>query len=49
MLLNLYINAKIEELMNNKAIIRNRLKINATINNAKIFKKIQEDYGSFHG
>jgi len=43
-----YDDAKIEELMNNKAIIRNRLKINATINNAKIFKKIQEDYGSFH-
>mgnify|MGYP002588545072 CR=1 FL=1 len=29
-------------------IIRNKLKINATINNSKIFKKIQNEYGTFH-
>ena len=39
---------KIEELLNNKEIIRNKLKINASINNSKIFKKIVEEYGSFH-
>ena len=34
-------------LLNNKGIIRNKLKIKAAINNAKIFKKIQKEYGSF--
>ena len=29
-------------------IIRNKLKINATINNSKIFKKIQQEYGTFY-
>ena len=38
---------KIRELMDNKNIIRNRLKIKASINNSKIFKKIQKEYGSF--
>ena len=38
---------KIEELMSNEGIIRNRLKINAAINNAKLFLDIQEKYGSF--
>ena len=36
-----------DELKNEK-IIRNKLKINATINNSKIFKKIQNEYGTFH-
>lgn len=39
---------KINELLNNKNIIRNKLKIKASINNAKIFKKIQKEYKSFH-
>ena len=38
---------KIKELQNNEGIIRNKLKIKATINNSKIFKQIQEEYGSF--
>ncbi len=38
---------KIDDLMQNKEIIRNRLKINAAINNAKIFKEIQKEFGSF--
>lgn len=42
-----YDEKKIEELKNNKDIIRNRLKINAAINNAKIYKDIIEEYGSF--
>lgn len=42
-----YDEKKIEELRNNKNIIRNKLKINATINNSKIFKEIQKEYGTF--
>ena len=38
---------EINKLLNNKGIIRNKLKIIAAINNAKIFKKIQKEYGSF--
>ena len=43
-----YDDEKIIELLNNKEIIRNRLKINASINNSKIFKNIMEEYGSFY-
>ena len=39
---------KIQELLNNKGIIRNKLKINAAINNSKIFKNIVKEFGSFH-
>ncbi len=38
---------KINELLNNKDIIRNKLKIKASINNAKIFNSIKEEYDSF--
>lgn len=38
---------KINELINNQNIIRNKLKIQAAINNAKVFIKIQEEFGSF--
>lgn len=37
---------KINDLMNNPGLIRNRAKINATINNAKVFLEIQRTYGS---
>lgn len=43
-----YNNKKIEELLKNEKIIRNKLKINAAINNSKIFKEIQKEYGSFY-
>ena len=43
-----YNDKKINELLNNKNIIRNKLKIKASINNAKIFKKLQKEFGSFH-
>lgn len=39
---------KIEELSNNPNIIRNKLKIKASISNAKIFKSIQEEYQTFY-
>ena len=42
-----YDNNKIQKLLENRDIIR-KLKINATINNSKIFKNIQNEYGSFH-
>ena len=42
-----YDDKKIEELMNNKDIVRNRLKIKAAINNAKVFMDIKHEYGSF--
>lgn len=38
---------KIEELMQNKSIIRNRLKIRASISNSRIYKSIVNEYGSF--
>ncbi len=38
---------KINELLQNKNIIRSRGKINAAILNAKIFMNIQKEYGSF--
>lgn len=38
---------KILKLQNNKEIIRNKLKIRAAVNNAGIFLKIQNEYGSF--
>ncbi len=38
---------KIDELMMNAGIIRNKLKILATINNAQQFLKIQKEFGSF--
>ena len=39
---------KINELLSNKKIIRNKLKIKASINNAQIFKSITNEYGSFY-
>lgn len=38
---------KVEELMQNSGIIRNRLKILATINNAQKFMEVQHEFGTF--
>lgn len=38
---------KLSSLADNPMIIRNRLKINASVANARAFIKIQEDFGSF--
>ncbi len=43
----LYDDAKIEELMQDVGIIRNRLKITSAINNARHFLAIQQEFGSF--
>ena len=42
-----YDDAKMEELMQNEKIIRNRLKIRSAVINAQQFIKIQEEFGSF--
>ena len=43
-----YGDEKIEELLKNAGIIRNRLKINAVIYNARRVKEIQNEFGSFN-
>ena len=43
----LYDDGKIQQLLNNPEIIRNKLKVNAAIGNARAFLKIQLKYGSF--
>lgn len=42
-----YDDAKVQELLGNPGIIRNRLKILSAINNAKLFLDIQQEFGSF--
>ena len=42
-----YDEKKVQELLKNENIIRNKLKINAAINNSKIFKEIQNEYKTF--
>ncbi len=42
-----YTQDKIDELLNNAGIVRNKLKINAAISNAQAFIAIQQEYGSF--
>ena len=42
-----YSEDKVEELIQNTGIIRNRLKIHATINNAQKFMEVQKEFGSF--
>lgn len=42
-----YSDEKTEALMQDSGIIRNRLKIKATVNNAQRFMEVQEEFGSF--
>ena len=42
-----YGDKKIEALLGNKGIIRNRLKITSAINNAKRFLEVQKEFGTF--
>lgn len=37
----------VDKLLQDESIIRNKLKINSAINNAKMFLKIQDEFGSF--
>ncbi|MBQ4913065.1 DNA-3-methyladenine glycosylase I [Maribacter sp. MMG018] len=43
----LYNQEKIDALLQDPGIIRNKLKINSTVSNAVSFMKIQEEFGSF--
>ena len=43
-----YNDEKIEQLLSNEKIIRNKLKIKASINNSKIFRNLQKEYGTFY-
>jgi DNA-3-methyladenine glycosylase I len=42
-----YNQKKLDELAENSGIIRNKLKIKATVSNAQAFIKVQEEFGSF--
>lgn len=42
-----YDEKKVELLLKNEGIIRNRLKVKATVTNAQAFMKIQHEFGSF--
>ena len=42
-----YDEQKIEELLQNPGIIRNKLKVRGTVKNAQAFLQIQEEFGSF--
>ena len=43
-----YDDKKIDALLANPGIVRNKLKINAAIVNARAFLKVQQDFGSFN-
>ena len=45
--ISVYDNNKYESLLEDSGIIRNKLKIKATISNAQNFIKVQEEFGSF--
>ena len=42
-----FTDAKIEKLLLNPAIVRNRLKVKAAVNNARRFMEVQKEFGSF--
>ncbi len=42
-----YDESKYEELINNPDIVRNKLKVRATINNAQLFIELQKEFDSF--
>ncbi|MEJ2278962.1 MAG: DNA-3-methyladenine glycosylase I [Candidatus Lokiarchaeota archaeon] len=43
-----YEERKVENLLQNEGLVRNRLKIESVISNARVFVKIQEDFGTFN-
>lgn len=42
-----YDQKKIDALLANKDIVRNRLKVQAAVGNARVFREVQAEYGSF--
>ena len=43
-----YSQTKVNQLLKNEGIIRNKLKINSAIKNAQVFIEIQKEFGSFN-
>ncbi|RJG22500.1 DNA-3-methyladenine glycosylase I [Paenibacillus thiaminolyticus] len=44
-----YTDEELQSLLKNKGIVRNKLKIQSVVTNAKSFLRIQKEYGSFSG
>lgn len=42
-----FMNKKVDQLLQNPNIVRNRLKVESTITNAKAFLEVQKEFGSF--
>jgi len=42
-----YTQKRVAKLLQDESIIRNKLKINSAINNAKLFLKVQDEFGTF--
>ena len=42
-----YVDSKQQKLLRNKGIVRNRLKVAASVTNAKLFLEVQNEFGSF--
>ncbi len=42
-----YTHARIEKILQDPGIVRNRLKVQATVNNARRFLEVQEEFGTF--
>ena len=42
-----YVDSKQQELLRNEGIVRNRLKVEASVTNAKAFLEVQKEFGSF--
>lgn len=42
-----YTKKRVEQLLQDPSIVRNRLKVESTVTNAKAFLEVQEEYGSF--
>ncbi len=42
-----YDQSKIDSLLQNEGIIRNKLKVHAAVTNAKLFMEVQKEFGSF--
>jgi DNA-3-methyladenine glycosylase I len=42
-----YTQKRVDKLLQDESIIRNKLKVNSAVNNAKQFLKVQQEFGSF--
>ena len=43
-----YVDSKQQELLRNEGIVRNRLKVAASVTNSKAFLEVQKEFGSFY-